>query len=195
MAQHLQPSSQLGIFPQFCAQQQMTLVLKEKVFSFSGDDFAVKDQFGNVVIRCQGKALSWSDKKEFSDTAGNHLFDLKNKHFHIHKTLQAEDPTGNVLMTVKGHFQLFGSKMSATFKNFDGQEVELICKGDFLDRKATIMHNDQVIAQIGRDFFNARQIFGNQQTYQVSVAPGVDLAMMAAICICLDEKENENKNN
>jgi formylmethanofuran dehydrogenase subunit D len=63
MAQHFQPSPQLGIFPQFCAQQQMTLVMKEKVFSFSGDDFAVKDQFGNVVIRCQGKALSWSDKK------------------------------------------------------------------------------------------------------------------------------------
>jgi uncharacterized protein YxjI len=128
MAQQLQSSPQLGIFPQFCAQQQMTLVMKEKVFSFSGDDFSVKDQFGNVVIRCEGKALSWSDKKrafpchtrdvcavltrpttEFSDAAGNHLFDLKNKHFHIHKTLEAEDPAGNVLMTVKGKFSLFGT--------------------------------------------------------------------------------------
>ncbi|KAJ7708455.1 tubby C-terminal-like domain-containing protein [Mycena metata] len=181
MAQQLQPSAQLGIFPQFCAQQQMTLVLKEK------------DQFGNVVIMCEGKALSWSDKTEFLDMAGNHLFDLKNKHFHIHRTMQAEDPAGNVLLTVKAHFQLIGTKMSATFNNFDGQEVELICEGKFLDRKATITHNDQVIAQVGRDFFNARQIFGDHQTHQVSVAPGVDLAMMAAICICLDEQERQKE--
>ncbi|KAF8175224.1 hypothetical protein K438DRAFT_1608785, partial [Mycena galopus ATCC 62051] len=100
-------------------------------------------------------------------------------------TLEAEDPAGNALMTVKGNFQLFGTTLTATMLSSS------ICKGDFFDRKATITHNDQVIGQIGRNFFNAREIFGNQQTYQFSVAPGVDLAMMAAICICLDEKKNE----
>lgn len=85
-----------------------------------------------------------------------------------------------------------GSKMHATFRNkSDGRDVELVVKGDFFDRKATITMNDQVVAQIGRNFLNMRQIFEDQQTYQVSVAPGIDLAMMAAICICLDEKENE----
>ncbi|KAJ7617187.1 tubby C-terminal-like domain-containing protein [Roridomyces roridus] len=186
-------AQQLGVFSQFCAQQPITLVLKEKVWSFSGDDFSVKDQFGNVVVRCQGKALSWSDKKEFSDSQGRPLFTLKNKHFHIHKTLEAEDHAGNVILTVKGKFQLIGSKMSATFRNFNGEDVELICKGDFFDRKATITHNDRVVAEIGRNFVNLREIFADQQTYQVNVAPGVDLALMAAICICLDEKENEDK--
>jgi hypothetical protein len=27
----------------------------------------------------------------------------------------------------------------------------------------------------------------------VTVAPNVDLAMMAAICVCLDERENEKR--
>jgi len=82
--------------------------------------------------------------------------------------------------------------MSATFINaIDGKEVEWVCKGDFLDRKATITMGDFVVAEIGRNFFNAREFFGGQQTYQVSVVPGVDLALMAAVCICLDEKENE----
>jgi uncharacterized protein YxjI len=35
-------------------------------------------------------------------------------------------------------------------------------------------------------------MFG-QQTYTVSVAPGVDMALVAAMCICLDEKNNEAK--
>lgn len=47
------------------------------------------------------------------------------------------------------------------------------------------------MATIGRSYFNMREIFGGQQTYYVTVAAGVDLSLIAAICVCLDEKENE----
>jgi uncharacterized protein YxjI len=73
----------------------------------------------------------------------------------------------------------------------DGRAVELQCKGDWLDRSATITFNGQPIAQISRKMFNVREMFANKQTYFVTVAPGVDLALIAAVCICLDEKENE----
>ena len=33
----------------------------------------------------------------------------------------------------------------------------------------------------------------DQQTYVLTVAPGVDAALLLAICICLDEKANEKK--
>jgi uncharacterized protein YxjI len=82
--------------------------------------------------------------------------------------------------------------MIVTFINtIDRQPIELLIEGDWFDRSAKITLNNRMVAQIGRNFFNMGQIFGGQQTYQVSVAAGVDLAMMAAICICLDEKENE----
>lgn len=62
--------------------------------------------------------------------------------------------------------------MVATFNNAsDGKPVELVCKGDWFDRKATITFNDRVIAQIGRSFFNMREMFGNQQS--VSVHPSL----------------------
>jgi hypothetical protein len=32
-----------------------------------------------------------------------------------------------------------------------------------------------------------------KQTYAVHVAPGVDMALMAALCVCLDEKRSEDK--
>lgn len=48
------------------------------------------------------------------------------------------------------------------------------------------------VANIQRKLFNAREFFGDSQSYTVTVAPGVDLVLIAAICICLDEKKNEH---
>ena len=53
----------IGVFPSFVFQQEIVLVLKEKAFSFSGDDFSVKDVNGNVVFRFDGRALSMRQKK------------------------------------------------------------------------------------------------------------------------------------
>lgn len=68
-------------------------------------------------------------------------------------------------------------------------------KGNFLDTHANITDEatEQPVAHIDREFFNARQLLGGQQTYVVTVAPNVDMALIAAMCICLDEKRNEEK--
>ncbi len=84
--------------------------------------------------------------------------------------------------------------MIATFTNASNNApVELLVKGDWLDRSAKITMGEIVVATISRSFLNARQVLGGQQTYYVTVAPGMDLSMMAAICVCLDERENEAK--
>lgn len=54
----------LGIHPAYTSHAQpVTLVLKERVFSFSGDDFGVTDTNGQVVVRCKGKVISFTDRK------------------------------------------------------------------------------------------------------------------------------------
>jgi len=57
----------------------------------------------------------------------------------------------------------------------------------------TIGEGGPAVASISRSLMTAGQILGGQQTYYVTVAPGVDLSLMAALCVCLDEKENEKK--
>lgn len=58
--------------------------------------------------------------------------------------------------------------MVANFTNAaDGQPIELVCKGDWFDRKATIRLGDRVVAEIGRSFFNMREMFGNQQSVSI----------------------------
>jgi len=184
----------LGVNPAYCVPKQTVLVMKEKVWSLSGDTFHIVDEHGHEVVQCRGQAFSLSDRKEFADSSGRPLFSLRTRHFSLHKSFYAEDASGRTLFEVKGKFSIGTSKMIATFTNAsNNQPIELLIKGDWLDRSATITLGNSVVATIGRSYFNMREIFGGQQTYYVTVAPGVDLAMMAAICVCLDEKENEQK--
>jgi uncharacterized protein YxjI len=101
----LQPvNPPLGVNPAYCVAQPTTLVLKEKAFSFSGDDFAITDAAGVSVLHCHGSALSIFDKKEFRDNNGQTLFTLKNQLLSIHKKFLAEGPNGQELFVVKGKF-------------------------------------------------------------------------------------------
>ncbi|KUJ13033.1 DUF567-domain-containing protein [Mollisia scopiformis] len=182
----------LGVNPNYCMNKQTTLVMKEKVWSLSGDTFHIVDENNHEVVQCRGQAMSLSDRKEFATSSGAPLFSLRTKLLSIHKSFYAELPSGEILFEVKGKFSIGSSKMVATFTNASNkQPVEMLVKGDWLDRSAVISMNGATVATIGRSYFNMREIFGGQQSYFVTVAPGVDLAMMAAICVCLDEKENE----
>lgn len=56
-------SPNLGLFPQFCRNQQTTLILKERILSWTGDDFSVHDQDGRTVVTCKAHKLSTRDRK------------------------------------------------------------------------------------------------------------------------------------
>lgn len=93
---------------------------------------------------------------------------------------------------------MFGSKATGTFTAPDGREHIFTMRGDWRDMQADIIlgedKNGPVAGLIDRQFFNKRQLLGGQQTYAVTVAPGMDMALLVALCIALDEKNNETKN-
>lgn len=66
-------------------------------------------------------------------------------------------------------------------------------KGGWYDHSADIVNDKtgQTIARIDRKLLSGRDFVFDQQTYAVIVAPGVDAALVAALCICFDEKNNE----
>lgn len=60
----------VAVFTPFIAQSPTTLVLREKMWSWTGDDFSVKDAAtGQPVVRCEGKAFSMRERKRESSTS------------------------------------------------------------------------------------------------------------------------------
>ncbi|KAI1495473.1 DUF567-domain-containing protein [Biscogniauxia marginata] len=184
----------MGVFTPYIARQSETLVLKEKILSLSGDSFDVKTVDGRPIFKVEGSTLSLSSRKRILDTHGNHLFTIRKRLIALHSTYYAEDPKGNQVFELKGKFSIGSSKSVGTFTSANGKNEYLLMKGDFFDRKADITDEvtKQPVAHIDRKFFNMREILGGQQTYAVTVAPNVDMAIVVAMCICLDERRNEN---
>lgn len=93
----------IGVFSQFIAYQNTTLVLKEKIMSFSGDDVHIKDASnGMSVLRVRGKTMSMSSRKEVSDAQGHHLFTIRKELLTILSSYYCEDPAGNRFLDVQG---------------------------------------------------------------------------------------------
>ena len=68
-------------------------------------------------------------------------------------------------------------------------------KGNWFDSAADIVdeRTGMVVGRIDRKLLSGRDLLFGQQTYALTIAPGVDHAMMLAMCICMDEKNNEGK--
>lgn len=90
-----------------------------------------------------------------------------------------------------------GSKATATFTSAaGGKEESLSMKGNWRDSTADIVDETRnaVVARITRkSMFKSFTTFATgQNEYGLIVAPGVDFALMAALCVCFDELNNES---
>lgn len=90
---------------------------------------------------------------------------------------------------------VIGSKATASFTTKDEKSESFKIKGDWFDSNADIVDakHGQTVARINRKLLSGRDLFFGQQTYAVEIAPGVDAALVAALCICFDEKNNDDK--
>ena len=107
--------------------KQTGFVLKQKMWSWSGDSFDIKDHEGNIVYKVKGKALSLRDTMHVSDANDTKVAVLQKK-----------------LAAFRSTFQLYSYA-----PNFDGQpSTEKDKDGELLYRYAYI--EDQVGSLLGR---------------------------------------------
>lgn len=206
MAQLAPVARPIGIFDRFMAHKTETLVLKERIMSMSGDSFDVRTAGGPPLLKIQGHVMSLSGRKTVSDMEGTHLFDIVKEHFCVHPTYTAEDPQGRKILQVKSSFKraytdargprrrltraaVMGSKATAEFRSRDGRSETLAMRGNWNTTSADIVcrSTGATAARIERRLWTAGNMFGGRQTYALVVAPGVDMALMVALCVALDE--------
>lgn len=187
-------SQPLAVFPQFIAQKPETIVMTERLLSLQEGSFRVQTVDGQEILGLDADAFSLSRRKRVTDTDGTHLFTIRKELFTLPRSYYAEDPQGNKILDVEGKFSVGTSRAEAHFTNALNGEIEsLFMKGSFFNKHTVITHQrtGAVVAEINREFLNARQIFGHRQTYTVTVAPGVDMALIVAMCVCLDERRDQ----
>ncbi|EJD42406.1 hypothetical protein AURDEDRAFT_186011 [Auricularia subglabra TFB-10046 SS5] len=196
MSQQLAPyPSPLGIIPSCVAQQNESLILHEKVLSLAGDSFSVTTADGRSLFEIKGKRVQvGAMRKNLTDAQGNTLFTIREHHVtFITPSYYGEDPSGNRIFDVQGKFGIGATKETCTFRSIGGQDARLVMAGEFFDRNATIKDDatGQVVATMQRGSMHARELLSNHKTYTVNVAQNVDMALIVAMCVCLDERRNE----
>jgi len=184
----------VGLFDDFIAKQTETLILVEGMFSLGGS-FDITLANGVPLLQVRGKVLSLSNRKSVYDMANNHLFDIQKEYFHLFSTFALNGPSGVRIGQVKSRFAFFGTKAAATFVSKTGKPESLLMKGDFFDFSANIVDesNGAIVAQIDRKV-SLSSLLG-KRTYKLIVAPGADMVLLVAMCICLEEKRAQRSRN
>ncbi|KAF2146151.1 uncharacterized protein K452DRAFT_219743 [Aplosporella prunicola CBS 121167] len=193
----LQPAPRpIGLFPAHFARQPEAMVVKEHLVPMAQNDYTIKSVEGQTMFYIEAKSFSLSRRKAFMDLQGNILFTIRKENFSIPPCYYAEDSSGKRILEVQSKFTFGSSKAVCSFIGVSGKRESLFMKGNFTASKATITDEstNAPVAMINRDIFTAREIFAGVQTYVVSVAPNVDKALIAAMCICLDERRDERRN-
>ncbi|OCF31831.1 hypothetical protein I317_03334 [Kwoniella heveanensis CBS 569] len=193
LPQKLQPvNPPIGVYPEFAGENGATLILQERPFDFDGEDYIVRTTDGIDVLRCKNAGGS-KGKKVITDPNGVPLITVKNKMLAISKSFIGEDPDGKEVLKVKKKFAL-GNAAEAVYLNTPtGTHSTVDLKGDFWVGAADlIVRSGPIIAQLSRrtGSLTGKGLKDGRETYLVSVAPGVDLALITAICICFEEAKD-----
>lgn len=101
----MQPySTQLGLFPQFFARRQESLVVEENALSPSGGDFVIKNSDGDSLFQVTGhKSRFSSHRTHVSDMKRNLLFAIGKKKFG--SGFYAEGADGKSILDIKGRLR------------------------------------------------------------------------------------------
>jgi len=181
----------LGVFDSFTKHETELTVKLHETTLVSRDNFAVKTLDDQIFLNINGPALSLHSKKTVYDAQGTPIMNIRNKVLSLRRGFRIYQGEGeeHEVIHVRGHYSFGGSKMTVTFTNFDGESIELEIKGDWLVRKAKIFWKEVPVATISRQFFNGGLFVSDSARYFLTAAPGVDIAMLVAACVCLDEQE------
>ncbi|KAI8586382.1 tubby C-terminal-like domain-containing protein [Geranomyces variabilis] len=196
-----------AVDPRFIAQRETTLLLKEKIMSFSGDDFSIKEvQTGQPYFKVDGRNFSLRQKKQFLDAYGVPVFNMKKKLLKLVSTqnIYKADSSDEKLFVIESTFTFMKPKIFVVFNDLvTGEQCEVGLKGNWIARQCVLWidrgrrgkDNQQIIGYIHSEWAEARNLLFDKQTYFLRIAPGVDMALMVAICVALDEKAHENQNS
>lgn len=181
------------------------LKLREKFFSFSGDDCSVKDMSGNKWFNIEGSSFSITSKRRLLDSQGTQLAGYEKKLLSMHATAYITvEQAGQtmVLATVKKQSMMQLESSADVFihnppVNVDevttsGLAPDIHVEGDIMSKKYDFMMgnlqtNPYKIAQAVRKF----KMIAENNSYFLEIGSNVDIAFISLCAFAIDELFSE----
>jgi uncharacterized protein YxjI len=177
--------------------EDMLIFLQEKLYSYSGDDFEIRDQRkGRVIYRINGK-LGPTQKKTLVDLQGQPIANIKhpwfnffNKKYHVYSGSDSNE----LLFTIRS--QGFGRKIiSAEFKNKlsdEQQSLYLLCNRDMIvifkgDPDSGGVAVAKVSGMTKTSSSRYRKTSKEAQGYHVAISAGVEVPLIVFMLVAYDE--------
>jgi len=154
----------------------MRYVLKQKLLSW-GDDFVIKDEYGNDVFFVDGKAFSIGDKLSFQDMHGNELAFIRQRLLAWGKTYEIFRGGQLAAVVKKELFAFLHHRFMVDVPGPDDLEAE----GNFLDREYEFRRGDNVVAVVSKRWFSWTD------TYGVEIVDGEDDVLILASAVVIDQ--------
>ena len=179
----------LALFPAFVAQRPETLMLTGKVI---GQDYTITTSSGQALFRVEFKYFSLSHQRFVSDMQGRPLFTIRKETFNFGPAiyyLHAPDNEAQRLCEIHFKITFAGTKAVASFVNpATGRKEELEMEKQAFSRRLQIVHlaTGTMVAEIKEAIFSARDRF------EAVVSPGVDMALVSALCMVFHDREQEH---
>jgi len=191
----------------FVSDQLIALKLKEKMFSWSGDDFKVKDSNGQDWFKIDGNAMSMTSKAKLLDVDGQEICNYRKKMLSLHQTAYISAPEKSdsgqtmVLATIKRRGMMSFDASAEIFihsppVNYEqvtteGMVPAIVVEGDMIGKNFDFMvgirSNPVKIGQVTRKF----NMLSERNSYWVTIGPNVDIAFLMIAAYAIDELFND----
>ncbi|MFD9904483.1 LURP-one-related/scramblase family protein [Streptomyces sp. NPDC059063] len=153
----------------------MRLLVRDRLLGI-GDDYWIEDDHGRKVFLVDGKAMRLRDTFELKDMQGRVLIVIRAKMLALRDTMVIERG-GEPLATVKRkRLSLLRNHYRVTL--VEGTELDV--SGKILDREFAIEYEGELLADISRRWFSARDAYGVQ-----IVRDDADPALLLAVAVCV----------
>ena len=182
------------LLPSLVKSSSRSYALQEKMLSFSGEDFRVRDLEGNEIITIDGGNINLGgfvlDKLAFKETAtGKKFCSVERRAIAASTCYDIYSADGGTLLAkVERQWMTATPKYSFYYEGDANPFADFEAEGSFLDRTYTFKAGwGDTIARVRR----APEIFKDVDGYSVEVAAGVDAAAILAVAVIIDEDHDE----
>jgi uncharacterized protein YxjI len=163
-------------------------LLREKIFAL-GEDFWIENERGEQVYKVDGAAFSLRHSFVLQDAAGNELLSGESKLLSFQPTVNLEKGGQPYATISKKLFTFLHQTYDIALA--DGTAYE--ANGDITNHEYAVTGpggQGGQVAQMSRAWFSIRDSYG------VAVAPGIDVPLMLAAAVCIEEiSERERERN